>query len=106
MDISGGIISTLPSYEDQTSSAERQLIAKYLAGTDNGEKRIEILRIAKELGASSYTGYMLTLMLHAEGSVEASKLALLRDADLAEPEKLIQDILSKNGEKEKTVGSE
>jgi hypothetical protein len=43
---------------------------------------------------------MLTLMLHAEGSVEASKLALLRDADLTEPEKLIENILTKNRQNE------
>jgi 4-hydroxybutyryl-CoA dehydratase/vinylacetyl-CoA-Delta-isomerase len=100
VDISGGIISTLPSFEDQISDIEAKLITKYLAGSEGGEKRIEILRIAKELGASSHTGYMLTLMLHAEGSVEASKLALLRDADLKEPEQVIENILSKNRQNE------
>lgn len=103
VDISGGIISTLPSFEDQISVTEGQLIQKYLAGSGSGKKRIEALRIAKELGASSNTGYMLTLMLHAEGSVEASKLALLRDADLFEPAKLIEHVLSGNAEKENSL---
>jgi len=94
IDISGGIISTLPSLEDLKDPHEGKYISKYLAGTGSGKDRINSIRIAKELGASSNTGYMLTLMLHAEGSIEASKMALLKDADLAEPEKLLQTILA------------
>ncbi|MDA4130743.1 MAG: 4-hydroxybutyryl-CoA dehydratase [Thaumarchaeota archaeon] len=94
VDVSGGIISTLPSFEDQTNDMESKLISKYLSGAGPGEKRMKVLRLAKELGASSFTGYMLALMLHAEGSVEASKLALLRDADLGEAEQVIEKILS------------
>jgi len=93
VDISGGIISTLPSLEDQNEPFEKKYISKYLAGTGSGKERINSIRIAKELGASSQTGYMLTLMLHAEGSIEASKMALLKDADLVEAEKLVQAIL-------------
>lgn len=93
VDISGGIISTLPSLEDQTNPSEAKYLTKYLAGAGNGEDRAKSIRLAKELAASSQTGYMLTLMLHAEGSIEASKMALLKDADLAEPEKLVEGIL-------------
>jgi len=93
VDISGGIISTLPSLEDQMEPEEAKYITKYLAGALTGNERIKSIRIAKELGASSQTGYMLTLMLHAEGSIEASKMALLKDADLSEPEKLVKNIV-------------
>jgi aromatic ring hydroxylase len=95
IDISGGIISTLPSFEDREDQYESKLIEKYLAGAHTGSSRIEVVQLAKELGASSYAGYMLTLMLHAEGSIEASKLALLKDVDMSEPESLVQTILSK-----------
>ena len=93
VDISGGIISTLPSMEDLTNPGEKKDLEKYLASAGDGENRIKSIRLAKELAASSQTGYMLTLMLHAEGSIEASKMALLKDADLAEPENLVNSIL-------------
>lgn len=94
IDISGGIISTLPSLEDQNDGLERSYITKYLEAATSGEERIKVLRLAKELGASSLTGYLLTLMIHAEGSIEASKLALLKDANIAEAENLVNNIIS------------
>ncbi len=94
VDLSGGIISTLPSLEDQNDASERSYITKYLGAATSGNERIKMLRLAKELGASSLTGYLLTLMIHAEGSIEASKLALLKDANIAEAESLVNDIIS------------
>jgi len=93
VDISGGIISTMPSMEDQFNPLENSDLKKYLVGVDSGENRIKSIMLAKELAASSQTGYMLTLMLHAEGSIEASKIALLKDADLSEAENLVTKIL-------------
>jgi 4-hydroxybutyryl-CoA dehydratase / vinylacetyl-CoA-Delta-isomerase len=94
IDLSGGIISTLPSIEDQNAASEGGYITKYLGAATSGRERIKMLRLAKELGASSLTGYLLTLMIHAEGSIEASKLALLKDADIAEAESLVNSIIS------------
>jgi 4-hydroxybutyryl-CoA dehydratase / vinylacetyl-CoA-Delta-isomerase len=94
VDVSGGIISTLPSLADQSDPTVGKILAKYLAGSKDGMSRIKSIRLAKELAASSQTGYMLTLMLHAEGSIEASKMALLKDADLAEAENLITSIFA------------
>lgn len=93
VDISGGIISTLPSLADQMNAEEEKSISKYLAGSSGGPERIKSIRLARELAASSQTGYMLTLMLHAEGSIEASKMALLKDSDLGEAENLVRKIL-------------
>ena len=101
VDISGGIISTAPSIEDWENAVEEKYIKKYLSGAEVTGSREDAIRIAKELGASSHAGYMLTLMLHAEGSIEASKMALLKDADLAEAEKLVDKILSGEKSKEK-----
>jgi 4-hydroxybutyryl-CoA dehydratase / vinylacetyl-CoA-Delta-isomerase len=96
VDISGGIISTMPSLEDQMNPLESRDLTKYLVGSGGGEERIKSIMLAKELAASSQTGYMLTLMLHAEGSIEASKMALLKDADLTEPQNLVTRILAPN----------
>jgi 4-hydroxybutyryl-CoA dehydratase / vinylacetyl-CoA-Delta-isomerase len=93
VDISGGIIATMPSREDLENPEEKSYIEKYLRGATSGEERIKVLKIAKELITSSLAGYMMTLMIHAEGSLEASRLAILKDYDLSEPEKIVEKIL-------------
>jgi 4-hydroxybutyryl-CoA dehydratase/vinylacetyl-CoA-Delta-isomerase len=50
--------------------------------------------LVKELATSNLVGYLLTVMTHAEGSIEASKLELERTYDFNEAIKLIDKILS------------
>jgi 4-hydroxybutyryl-CoA dehydratase/vinylacetyl-CoA-Delta-isomerase len=93
VDIAGGIIATMPSEEDIRGEMAN-VIAKYLAGAVNGRERIKILKIVKELaGSSSFVGYALSLMIHAEGSIEASRIAMIREYNLEEAEKLVERIL-------------
>ncbi len=91
IDISGGIIATLPSEEDLEN--EKEDIIKYMRGSVNGEERINGLKLAKELGSSSLSGYLLTNMIHAEGSIEASKIELFRSYDYNEAKNLVNKIL-------------
>ncbi len=91
IDISGGIIATMGGGEEP--SEEAKTIVKYLRGAVSGEERIKVLRLAKELAASSFTGYMLTTMIHAEGSMEASKIELFRSYDYKESLELVKKIL-------------
>ena len=93
IDVAGGIIATMPSEEDMNNAEEREYIEKYLKGAVDGKERIKILKLAKELAASNLAGYLLTTMIHAEGSVEASKIALLRDYDLESAEKFVRRII-------------
>ncbi|MEM4970761.1 MAG: 4-hydroxyphenylacetate 3-hydroxylase N-terminal domain-containing protein [Sulfolobales archaeon] len=93
VDIAGGIIATMPSEEDLRGELGEK-IAKYLAGAVDGRERIKILRIAKELaGSSSFTGYSLALMIHAEGSIEASRISLLREYNISEAEELVKKVI-------------
>ncbi len=92
IDISGGILATLPSEEDFLGE-EKDIILKYLRGNMDGYSRSKILRLAKELAASSFTGYLLTLMIHAEGSIEASKIELFRSYDYNEATETVRKIL-------------
>lgn len=94
IDIAGGIISTLPSEEDLKSD-EGEVISKYLRGAIDGKERIEILKFVKEIaGSSSLVGYWLTTMIHAEGSIEASKIELFRNYDFNESKELVKKIIS------------
>ncbi len=96
VDTAGGIISTMPAEEDIANPEERAYVSKYMAGATDGESRLRVLQMAKELAASSLTGYLLTLMIHAEGSAQASKLALIRDYDVGEAESLVNRILARD----------
>ncbi|HLI45977.1 MAG TPA: 4-hydroxyphenylacetate 3-hydroxylase N-terminal domain-containing protein [Geobacterales bacterium] len=93
VDVSGGIIGTMPAQED-FESEQGQELEKYLRGALDGRKRIEIMKLAKELASSSYAGYMITLMAHAEGSIEASKLELERSYDYGEALELVEKVIS------------
>jgi len=94
IDIVGGIIATMPSEED-IKGEEGKIIRKYLRGAIDGEERIKVLKLAKELvGLSPMTGYLLTTMIHAEGSIEASKIELFRSYDYKEAEELVKKIIS------------
>ena len=97
VDTAGGIISTMPAQEDMENADERAYITKYMAGATDGDSRLQVMKMTKELAASSLTGYLLTLMIHAEGSAQASKLALVRDYDLGEAEALVEGILGREG---------
>ncbi|ARM75507.1 4-hydroxyphenylacetate 3-hydroxylase N-terminal domain-containing protein [Acidianus manzaensis] len=93
IDISGGILATMPSKEDIENEIEKQYIEKYLRGAIEGKDRIKLIDLAKELSASNLSGYWLTTMIHAEGSIEASKIALLRNYNLQNAEEMIMKIL-------------
>ncbi|MFB6470348.1 MAG: 4-hydroxyphenylacetate 3-hydroxylase N-terminal domain-containing protein [Vulcanisaeta sp. AZ3] len=93
IDIAGGIIATLPSEADIENPTERQLLVKYLRGAVSGEERLELIRLVRELASSGLTGYMLTGMIHAEGSEEASRIELSRQYPIKEAEDLIIKIL-------------
>lgn len=99
IEISGGIIVTMPSMEDINSPEESEIIEKYLTSRASGRERIGLLRLAKELSGSSFTGYMLTLMAHAEGSIEASRIGLMKGYVTEPYEEMVRKII-KGGELE------
>ncbi|WP_243680418.1 4-hydroxyphenylacetate 3-hydroxylase C-terminal domain-containing protein [Vulcanisaeta souniana] len=96
IDIAGGLIATMPSHDDYANTEERQYISKYLrGGAIDGDTRYKIMSLVRELGASHLMGYLLTAMIHAEGSEVASKIGMLREYNYKEAEELINRILNK-----------
>jgi len=80
-DLAGGLLVTGPSGMDWHSQAIRPVLEKYLRGAWPAEKRLAILNLASDLTARAYGGYQAVLAIHAEGSLEAEKLAMLRAYD-------------------------
>jgi aromatic ring hydroxylase len=84
-DIAGGLTVTAPSEEDLTSPVYGGHIERAYAGAAgvSGTERLRMMNLISELTASEYAGYQTALAIHAEGSIEAEKLTILREFDTA-----------------------
>ena len=82
-DISGGLVVTGPSGRDLDSPEIGPYVKKYLAGKRGvpGERRLQAFKMVRDLTASDFGGYQEVLAVHAEGSIEAEKLAIFRSYD-------------------------
>lgn len=81
-DLAGGLLVTGPSDLDWQSRAVRPVLEKYLGGAWPAEDRLGMMNVISELTTRAYGGYQAVLAIHAEGSVEAEKLALWRAYDV------------------------
>jgi aromatic ring hydroxylase len=82
VDIAGGLVATLPSYEDFENEEERAYLLKYLSGKNSVETmdRVRVFQTLREF-LSSMGSLYLAGMIHAEGSIEASTMELCRSYD-------------------------
>jgi len=92
VDVAGGIIATFPTYEDLRSETTRKYIVKYMQAAVDGESRLKIIELLRELVILG-GGWYLTTMMHAEGSMEASKIELFRSYDYSEAVELVEKLL-------------
>ena len=74
---------TYPAEEDLRSPELGPLLRRYLGGKlgVDVEARLRALNLAADLTASDFGGYQEVLAVHAEGSIEAEKLTILRNYD-------------------------
>ena len=82
VDIAGGMVATMPSYEDFGNSDEEKILLKFLTARDKSETldRVKLFQTLREF-ISSFGALYLAGMIHAEGSIEASILELNRSYD-------------------------
>ena len=96
IDIAGGLISTMPSPEDYARKDIGPLMKKYLAGNAkmSAEERMNLFRLIREL-TGAMGGVLGPAMIHAEGSIAASLIALSREYDYGTSKAFIRDIMQK-----------
>lgn len=82
-DIAGGLIATGPCEADFQNPEIAGHLRHYLGARKGvpAEDRIKAINLVKELTATDFAGYQAVLAIHAEGSIEAEKLAMLREFD-------------------------
>ncbi len=83
-DITGGLLVTTPGVEELQNPETRDDILHYLGGRKgvSAEDRLKAIRMVADLTASDFGGYQAVLAIHAEGSIEAEKLAIAREFDV------------------------
>src|SRR4029077_17938120 len=77
-DLAGGLLVTGPSGADWNSGEVRPVLEKYLRAAWSADRRLAMLNLISELTTRLYGGYQAVLAIHAEGSIEAEKMAMLR----------------------------
>jgi aromatic ring hydroxylase len=82
-DLAGGLLVTGPSGSDWQSPEIRAVLEKYLRGAWPADQRLAMLNLISDLTTRLYGGYQAVLAVHAEGSLEAEKLAMFRAYDPA-----------------------
>ena len=84
-DCAGGLLVTGPGGEDWANPEVRAVLEKYFSAAAPAEQRLRLLHTISDLTARDFGGYHAVLAVHAEGSIEAEKMQILRsyDADRA-----------------------
>ena len=79
-ELAGGLLVTGPGDEDWESEELRPFLSKYLVGRDgvSAAERMKMMNFIRDLTSSDYGGYQEVLAIHAEGSLEAEKMQILR----------------------------
>ena len=80
-DLAGGLLVTGPATADWESPEIRPVLDKYFRGAWPAERRLPLLNVISEITARAYGGYQMVLAIHAEGSIEAEKMAMFRAYD-------------------------
>jgi aromatic ring hydroxylase len=77
----GGLLATGPGAEDWASPEVRPVLEKYFRGAAPAEGRLRMMHLISDITARDFGGYHAVLAIHAEGSVEAEKMQILRSYD-------------------------
>jgi len=80
-DCAGGLLVTGPGGADWASPDVRPVLEKYFAAAVPAEERLRVMHLIADLTARDFGGYHAVLAVHAEGSIEAEKLQIVRSYD-------------------------
>ena len=80
-DCAGGLLVTGFGDEDWNNSEIRSVLEKYFVAKSPAEARLRMMNLISDLTARDFAGYHAVLAVHAEGSIEAEKMQILRAYD-------------------------
>ncbi len=77
----GGLLVTGPGEADWESPEIRAVLEKYFAASAPAGHRLRMMNLIADMTTRDFAGYHAVLAVHAEGSVEAEKMQILRSYD-------------------------
>ncbi len=83
-DIAGGLLVTGPSKEDIQNHELNSFIEKYLKGSPKIKtlNRLSLMNLISEITSTDFAGYQAVLAIHAEGSIEAEKMTIMKEHEI------------------------
>jgi len=79
----GGLLVTGPGGEDWDAPEIRPVLEKYFAAAAPAGERLAMMKMIADLTVGDFGGYQTVLAIHAEGSIEAEKMQIVREYDSA-----------------------
>lgn len=106
--VSGGLVVTLPSPEDDHNPATGADLAAVLQARPEVpyEKRAQVARFIEDITASYSGGWMSTISLHGGGSPEAMKREIHRRYPLMERQALVERLMNRGALSDSPAESE
>ncbi len=80
-DCAGGLLVTGPGAADWASPDVQPVLEKYFAAAGSAEERLRVMNLIADLTTKEFGGYQAVLAIHAEGSIEAEKMQIVRSHD-------------------------
>ncbi|MDZ4824938.1 MAG: 4-hydroxyphenylacetate 3-hydroxylase N-terminal domain-containing protein [Actinomycetota bacterium] len=75
----GALLVTGPGGDDWDSPEVRPVLEKYFGAAAPAGERLAMMNMISDLTVREYGGYQTILAVHAEGSIEAEKMQILRE---------------------------
>ncbi len=88
----GGLLVTGPGDADWANPAVRAVLEKYYPAAAPAEDRLRLMHLLSDLTVRELGGYHTVLAVHAEGSVEAEKMQILRSFDPTRAFRLVGEL--------------
>jgi 4-hydroxybutyryl-CoA dehydratase/vinylacetyl-CoA-Delta-isomerase len=85
-DVSGGIITTMPTYLDWSNEELHKHLEHYLGGSPRftAEERMRMIAMTHRMVASAESAHMEVVTVHGEGSMEAQRMMIYAEAPFKE----------------------
>ncbi len=77
----GGLLVTGPGGDDWDNPEVRPVLEKYFCAAAPAPERLAMMKMIADLTVGDFGGYQSVLAVHAEGSIEAEKMQILREYD-------------------------
>jgi 4-hydroxybutyryl-CoA dehydratase/vinylacetyl-CoA-Delta-isomerase len=77
----GGLLVTGPGADDWDAPEVRPVLEKYFKASAPAAERLAMMKMIADLTVADFGGYQSVLAVHAEGSIEAEKMQILREYD-------------------------